>query len=83
MLHAEKADLSHLRVIEARTFVHIKGYRNLDAVAWKGKVRGYNDESISYRAWNPKTRRVMENRNVTFIETPLHLLPPPSQFSPL
>ena len=33
MLHGEKANLSHLRVIEARTFVYIKDSKNLDDAA--------------------------------------------------
>ena len=44
MLHGEKADLSHLRVIGVRTFVYIKGSRNLDAVAWEREVCGYYSE---------------------------------------
>ena len=83
MLHGEEVDLSHLRVIGARAFVHIKDYRKLDAATWEGKVCGYSEDSESYRVWNPKPHRVMESRNVTFIETPPHLLPPPSKLSPL
>ena len=83
MIHGEEADLSHLRVIEAKTFVHIKDSRNLDAAAWERKVCGYSEESKYNRVWNPKIHRVVESRNVTFIETPPHLLPPPSKPSPL
>ena len=43
---------------------------------------GYSEESTSYRVWNPKTRHVVESRNVTFIKTPSHLLLPPSKLSP-
>ena len=42
---------------------------------------GYNEESKSYRVGNSKTHRVVESRNATFIETLLHLLPPPSKLS--
>ena len=83
MLHGEEADLSLLRVIGAKAFVRIKDSRRLDAAAWEEKVCGYSEESKSYRVWNPKTHRFVESRNVTFIETPPHLLPPPSQLSPL
>ena len=75
MLHGEEADLSHIRVIGARNFVHIKDSRKLDATAWEGKVCGYSEKSKSYRVWVSKTRRAVESRNVTFIETPPHLLP--------
>ena len=75
MLHGEEANLSHLCVIGARTFVHIKDSRKLDAAAWEGKVCGFSEESKSYRAWNSIFRRVVDSRNVIFIETPPHLLP--------
>ena len=77
ILHGEETDLSHLCVIGARTLVHIKDSRKLDAVAWEGKVCGYSEESRHYLVWNPKTHRVVERRNVIFIETPPHLLPSP------
>ena len=83
MLHSEEAVLSHLRVIRARSFVHINDSRKLDAAAWEGEVCGYSEERKSYRVWNPSTHRVVESKNVTFIETPPHLLPPTSKLSPL
>ena len=33
MLHGEEADLSHVCVIEVRSFMHIKNSRKLDAAA--------------------------------------------------
>ena len=82
MLHGEEADLSHVRVIGAKTFVHIKDSRKLDAAAWERKVCG-SEERKSCRVWNPETHRVVESRNVTFIGKPPHLLLPPSNLSPL
>ena len=35
VLHGEDADLSYLRVIGLRTFVHIKDSKKLDAAAWE------------------------------------------------
>ena len=49
MLHGDEADLSHLCGIGAKTFVHIKDSRKLDAAAWEGKVCGYSKEGKSYR----------------------------------
>ena len=54
MLHGEEADLSYLRIMRARTFVHVKNSRKLDAVAWEGNACGYSEERKSYRVWNPK-----------------------------
>ena len=82
MLHGGEADLPHLFVIGAIIFVHVKDSRNFDAAAWEGKVCGYGEEGIYYRVWNSKTHRVVERRNVTFIKTPPHLLPPPPKTSP-
>ena len=55
----------------------------LDAATWEGKVCGYSEENKYYRVWNPNTRRGVESRSVTLIETPLHLPSPPSKLSPL
>ena len=41
------------------------------------------DEALSYRVWDPKTRRVLDSRNVTFIETPPHPITQPTRLSPL
>ena len=49
MLHGEEANLSYLRVIGARPFVHIKNSRKLGAAVWEGKVYGSSEESKSYR----------------------------------
>ena len=70
---------SQYSVIGARTLVHIKDSRKLDAAAWEVKVCGYSEESNPNKSKTLKIRRVVESRNVTFIETPLHLLPPPLQ----
>ena len=57
MLHGDEADLSRLRVIGARSFVHIKDSRTLNAAAWEEKVCGYSKERKSYRVWNLKSHR--------------------------
>ena len=84
VLYGKKADLSHLKIIGSRAFVHIKDSTKLGHTSWEGMVCGFSEnESNSYRVWNPMTRRVVEARNVVFIETPPHLIPQPSQPSPL
>ena len=40
-----------------------------------------SSNSKCYRVYNPVIRRIMESRNVIFIETPSRLLPPPSEVS--
>ena len=83
-LCGKDADLSHLKIIDARAFVHIKNPNKLGHTSWEGMVCGFSEtESNSYRIWNPKTRRVVENRkNVVFIETPPNLLPATRRLSP-
>ena len=46
-------------------------------------MRLNEDEELSNRVWSPKPRRVVESRNVTFIETPPHLIPQSTRLSPL
>ena len=80
VLYGKEADLSHLKIIGSRAFVHIKDSTKLGHTSWEGMVCGFSEnESNSYHVWNPKTRRVVEARNVVFIETPPHLIPQPSQ----
>ena len=74
-LYGKDADLSHLKIIGARAFVRIKTSNKLDHTSWEGTVCGFSEtESNSYRIWNRKARRVVESRNVVFIETPPNLL---------
>ena len=77
------AIISHDSIIGAITFVHIKDSRKLDATVSEGKVCGYSEESKPYKVRTLKTRRVVKSRNVIFIETPPHLIPPSLQLSPL
>ena len=75
--------MSHLKIIGVRAFVHIKDAKKLEPKSWEGMLCGFSeDESLFYRVWNPKPRRVVESRNVTFIVTPPHLIPQPIRFSP-
>ena len=84
VLYGREADLSHLKIIGSRAFVHINDSTKLGHTSWEGMVCSFSEnESNSYRVWNPKTRRVVEARNVVFIETPPHLIPQPSQPSSL
>ena len=80
--HGEEVGLSYFCVDGARTFVHIKDSRKLDAAAWQGKVCGCSEKSKSYRVWDPKTYRVVKSRNVTFINKAQHVLLPPSKLFP-
>ena len=83
-LYSKEANLLHLNIIGARAFVHIKDAKKLEPKSWEGMLCDFSEnEALSNRVWNPKTRRVVENRNVTFIETPPHLIPQPTRLSPL
>ena len=81
---AKDADISHLRNFGARAFVYIKDVNKLGHTSWEGRVRGFSqNESNSFRIWNPKTRPVVETRSVVFIETQPHLLPSSRRLSSL
>ncbi|CAM9564750.1 unnamed protein product, partial [Sphacelaria rigidula] len=70
MLKETEPDLKHLRVVGARAFVHIERHTSKLALkAVKGRLVGYNNDSKSYRIYNPATRRIIESRNIVFIET--------------
>ena len=74
-LFNKEPDLSGLRAIGARAFVHRERHVNkLEEKAWEGIMLGYGKDSRSYRIYNPHTRRITESRNVTFIETPQRAL---------
>ena len=75
-LYGKNAELSHLKIIGARAFVHIKTPNKLGHTSWEGMVCFFGEtESNSYRCWNPKRHRVVESRYIVFIETPPNLLP--------
>ena len=75
-VHNKEADLSGLRAIGARAFVHRKIYtRKLDDRAFEGKLCGFSQDSRAYRIYNPAKGTVVESRNVTFLETPAYSLP--------
>ena len=83
-LYGKEANLSHLKTIGARAFVHTKDTKKLEPKSWEGMLCGFSeDEALSYLVWNPKTRRVVESRNVTFIETLPNIIPQPTRLSPL
>ena len=74
-LSGKDAELSHLKIIGARAFVHIKNPNKLGHTSWEGMVSGFSETRRNcYSIWNPKTRRVVESRNVVFIETLPNLL---------
>ncbi|CAN0558936.1 unnamed protein product, partial [Ectocarpus sp. 12 AP-2014] len=69
-LHNKSPDLSGLRVIEARAFVHHERDRKkLDDRAFESKLCGFGLDSQTHRVLNPSNGAVVESRNVTFIES--------------
>ena len=83
-LYGKEANLSHLKIIGAGSFVHIKDAEKMEPKSWEGMLCGFSeDEALSYRVWNPKTHWVVESRNGTFIETPPHIFPQLTRPSPL
>ena len=75
-MHGKEADLTGLRVIGARAFVHHERYtKKLDDRAFEGKLCGFSYNSKAYRIYNPSNGNIIESRNVTFIETPAHTRP--------
>ena len=76
-MHGKEADLSGLRAIGSRAFVHIETHTTkLGDKAWEGKLCGFSQDSRAYRIYNPAKGTVVESRNVTFLETPPYSMPP-------
>ena len=77
IMHNLEPDLTGLRAIGARAFVHRETYtKKLEDRAFEGKLCGYSHNSKAYRIYNPAKGTVVESRNVTFLETPAYTLPP-------
>ena len=75
-MNNNEADLSRLRAIGARAFVHRETYtRKLDDRAFEVKLCRFSQDSRAYRIYNPAKGTVVESRNVTFLETPAYSLP--------
>ena len=70
-LYSRNPDLSSLRIIGARAFVHKETHvHKLEHKAWEGLMIGI---------YNPPTRKITESSNVTFIETLPKAKPPAGQ----
>ena len=75
-MYNKTPDLSRLRVIGARAFVHHERYKKkLEDRAFEGKLCEFGLDSQTYRVYNPSNGTVVESRNVTFIETPARTIP--------
>ena len=82
-LYGKDADLSYLKIIGARAFVQTKNPNKLGHTSWEVMVCGFSEtEGNSHRIWNPKTRRMVESRNVISIETSPNMLPAVRWLSP-
>ena len=76
-MHNLEPDLTGLRAIGARAFVHREIYtKKLEDRAFEGKLCGYSHNSKAYCIYNPAKGTAVESRNVTFLETPAYTLPP-------
>jgi hypothetical protein len=85
---AHDTSLKHLRVWGCRAFVHIPSERRLKSTkmaprAVEGRLIGYRGSHI-YKVWFPETGKIVESRDVTFIEddqpdndSPTTAQPPP------
>jgi hypothetical protein len=69
MIKSKKSDLSHLRIIESTTWVHIskKKIKKLDDRFWKCIHVNYEDEN-QYRIYDSRTDKIHIVRDVKFDE---------------
>ncbi|KAF7174442.1 hypothetical protein CNMCM5623_007239 [Aspergillus felis] len=69
-LYGKKPSLANLRVYGCRAYVRqhtIPKTKKLDPRAWVGYLVGYTASNI-WKIWNPLTRRITDERDVTFDE---------------
>ena len=53
-------------------------------MSWERILCGFSTKyANSYRVWNPRTRNIIETRNVVFIKPPPYPIPQPLKLSPL
>ena len=58
-MYSKDADLSHLKIFGARTFVHIKDAKKLEPKSWERMLSGFSEkEAFSYQIWNRNARKV-------------------------
>ena len=68
-MFGKNVDLSFLRVIGPRAFVHEEGHRDkLEQRAWEGVLVGYNNDSPTYRIYYNTNSKIVSSRSVKFIE---------------
>ena len=70
MWTGKEISYNHLNVFGCKAFIHVlKEQRTkLDDKAIPCIFNGYGDEKFSYKFWDPKTRKVIRNRDVVFHE---------------
>ena len=70
LLFGEKPDISHLRVIGCRAYVHVPdaNHRKLEPKGIPCWLFGYGDYTKGWRMWDPATRKFIVSRDVTFDE---------------
>ena len=75
-MFGKQANLSFLRIIGTRAFVHEEGYRRkLQEKAWEGVLIGYDNDRPTFRVYDRTTGRIVSSRNVSFIEKSVAITP--------
>ena len=69
MIKSKKSNLSHLRIIESTTWVHIskKKIKKFDDRSWKDLHMSYEND-IQYRIYDSRTDKIHIVRDVKFDE---------------
>ena len=70
-LFGKKPDLSHLRVLGCKCYVHIpnSNRQKLDQKSYEAIFIGYPDGTKGYKVYDVKKDRFMISRDVTFFES--------------
>lgn len=71
----KKPNIGHIRVFGSPTMVHIpkEKRKKWDKKATKHILVGYDDNTKGYRLYNPVTKKVINSRDVTVMESPRNI----------
>lgn len=64
-----KPNLAHVRVFGSKVMAHVPKpkRKKWDAKAFDCILTGFDEETKAYRLWDPKSRKIVKSRDVTFI----------------
>lgn len=69
MWSGRKPNLAHVRVFGSKVMAHVPKpkRKKWDAKAFECVLTGFDENTKAYRLWDPKSRKILKSRDVTFV----------------